>query len=109
MYVLYDIHTHAWGCCLGQGREERKSFSHEEVYEEVKNDPSTIESTIFAALNKIRDSGDLSAGNLEYFFIKDPKFARFYLESEIHKRLHNVPGRPAIYNCGYYKETFCHF
>ena len=53
MYVLYEIHTHTWGCCLGQGREERNSFSDEEVYEEVKNGPPTIESTIFAALNKI--------------------------------------------------------
>ena len=33
--------------------------------------------------------------------MKDPKFARFYLQPKIHKRLHNVPGRPVISNSGY--------
>ena len=54
-----------------------KQLSDEEVYEEVTNDPSTLESTIFNALNKIGATGDLPADNLEYFFNKDPKFARF--------------------------------
>ena len=86
-------------------KEAHKQLSDEEVYEEVTNDPSTLESTIFTALNKIRAKGDLSADNLEYFFNKDPKFARFYLLPKIHKRLHNVPGRPVISNCGYYTEN----
>ena len=84
-------------------------MSDEEVYEEVTNDPSILESTIFTALNKIRARGDLSADNLEYFFNKDPKFARFYLLPKIHKRLHNVPGRPVISNCGYYRENISSF
>ena len=86
-------------------KEAHKQLSDEEVYEEVTNDPSTLESTIFTALNKIRARRDLSADNLEYFFKKDPKFARFYLLPKIHKRLHNVPGRPVISNCGYYTEN----
>ena len=28
--------------------------------------------------------------------VKDPKFACFYLLQKIHKRLHDVPGRPVI-------------
>ena len=48
--------------------EAHKQLSDEEVYEEVTNDPSTLESTIFNALNKIRARGDLSAENLGYFF-----------------------------------------
>ena len=71
--------------------------------------PLNLESTIFAALNKIRDRGDLSPDNLEYFFNKNPKFARFYLLQKIHKRLHNVPGRPVISNCGYYRENISSF
>ena len=90
-------------------KEGHKQLSDEEVYEEVTNDPSTLESTIFTALNKIRARGDLSADNLEYFFNKDPKFARFYLLPKIHKRLHNVPGRPVISNCGYYTENISSF
>ena len=37
--------------------------------------------------------------------MKDPKCARFYLLSKIYKRLINVPGRPGIYNSGYYTEN----
>ena len=80
-----------------------------EVYEELTNDPSTLETIIFTALNKIRARWDLSADNLEYFFNKDPKFARFYLLPKIHKRLHNVPGRPVISNCAYYTENILSF
>ena len=90
-------------------KEAHKQLSDEEVYVEVTNDPSTIESTIFIALNKIRAREDLSADNLEYFFNKDLKFARFYLLLKIHKRLHNVPGRPEISNCGYYTENISSF
>ena len=90
-------------------KEAHKQLSDDEVYEEVTNDPSTLESTIFTALNKIRARGDLSADNLEYFFNKDPKFARFYLLPKIHKLLYNVPGRPVISNCGYYTENILSF
>ena len=90
-------------------KEEHKQLSDEEVYEEVTNDLSTLKNTIFNALNKIRARGDLSADNLEYFFNKDPKFARFSVLPKIHKRLHNVPGRPAISNCGYYTENISSF
>ena len=40
---------------------------------------------------------------------KDPKDARFYLLPKIHKRLHNVPGRPVISNSGYYAENISSF
>ena len=41
--------------------------------------------------------------------VKDPKFARFYLLPKIHKRLHDVPGRPVISNSGYYTENISSF
>ena len=41
--------------------------------------------------------------------VKDPKFARFYLLPKIHKRLHDVPGRPVISNCRYYTESISSF
>ena len=64
-------------------KEAHKQLSDKEVYKEVTNDLSILESTIFNALNKIRARGDLSADNLEYFFNKDPKFARFYYQKFI--------------------------
>ena len=53
----------------------------------------------------IRLRGDLSSVTLNYFVVEDPKVARFYLLPKIHKRLHNVPGRPVISNCGFYTEN----
>ena len=84
-------------------------MSDEEVYDEVTNDPFTLESTIFSALNTLRARGDLFVDNLEYFFNKDTKFARFCLLPKIHKRLHIVPGRPVISNCGDYTQNILSF
>ena len=53
--------------------------------------------------------GGLSKDTLDYFLVKDPKFARFYLLPKIHKRLYDIPGRPVISNCGYYIENISSF
>ena len=54
------------------------------------------------ALEKMRLQGDLLKDTLDYFLVKESLFARFYLLSKIHERLHDVPGRPVISNSGYY-------
>ena len=90
-------------------KEASKQLEDKDVYEEVQNDPSTLINTIMRALEKIRIRGDLSNDTLNYFLVKDPKFARFYLLPKIHKRLHNVPGRPVISNCGFYTENISSF
>ena len=41
--------------------------------------------------------------------MKDPKFSRLFLLPKIHKRLHNVPVRPALSNSGYYTEKMSSF
>ena len=53
-------------------------------------------------VEKIRKKGDMKKETIKYFEVKDPKFARFYLLPKMHKRLSNLPGRPAISNCGHY-------
>ena len=63
----------------------------------------------FSMLSIRELDGDLCADNLEYYFNKDPQFARFYLLQKVHKRLHNVSGRPVISNCGYYTENISSF
>ena len=90
-------------------KEAYKQLDDREVYEEVPNDPSVLVNTIIKALEKIRLRGDLSSDTLNYFVVEDPKFARFYLLPKIHKRLHNVPGRPVISNCGFYTENLSSF
>ena len=90
-------------------KEAEKQLGDKEIYEEVCNDPEPLISTIHNAFEKIRLRGDLSADTIKYFMVKDPKFARFYLLPKIHKRLYDVPVRPAISNCGYYTENISSF
>ena len=90
-------------------KEASKQLEDKEVYLEVPNDSSALVSTIFKSLKKIRKRGDLSQDTLNYFLVKDPKFARFYLLPKVHKRLYDVPGRPVISNCGFYTENISSF
>ena len=79
------------------------------MYEQVPDDPSVLANTSMKALEKIYLRGDLLKDTLDYFLVKDPKFARFYLLPKLHKRLHDVPGRPVISNCGYYTKNISSF
>ena len=90
-------------------KEAEKQLGDKEIYEEVCNDPEPIISTIHNAIEKIWLRGDLSADTIKYFMVKDPKFGSFYLLPKIHKRLHDIPGRPVISNCGYYTENISSF
>ena len=90
-------------------KEAEKQLGDEEVYEEVSNDAAPLLKTINGVIAKIRKRGDLKRDTLDYFIMKYPKFARFYLLPKIHKRLHNVPGRPVISNSGYYTENISSF
>ena len=90
-------------------KEACKQLEDKDIYEEVQNDSSILINTIMCALGKIRIPDDLPNDTLNYFLVKDPKFARFYLLPKIHKRLHNVPGRLVISNCGFYTENISSF
>ena len=90
-------------------KEAEKQLGVSDVYEEVPDDAEPLIRTIHITLEKIRKRGDLKKENIQYFEVKDPKFARFYLLPKIHKRLHDVPGRPGISNCGYHTENISAF
>ena len=77
-----------------------RQLDHKEVYEQFSDDSSVLANTLMKAIEKIRLRRDLPKETPDYFLVKDPKFARFYLLPKIHKRLHDVPGRPVISNCG---------
>ena len=59
-------------------QEAEKQLGDKEIYEEMSNDPLPLIDTIHKAVEKIRKRGDLSADNIKYFMVKDPKFAWFY-------------------------------
>ena len=90
-------------------KEAYRQLDDKEVYEQVPDDASVLANTLMKALEKIRLRGDLSKDTLDYLLVKDTKFARFYLLPKIHKRLHDVPERPVISNCGYYTENILIF
>ena len=90
-------------------QEAEKKLDDKEIYEEVSKDPQPLIDTIHRAVKKIRKKGDLSADNIKYFIVKDPKFSRFYLLLKVHKRLENVPEQPVISNCGFYTENISAF
>ena len=90
-------------------KEAEGQLRDKDIYEQVCNDPGPLINTIHEAIEKIRKSGDLNADTIKYFMVKDPKFAPFYLPPKIYKRLHDVPVRPVISNCGYYTENISSF
>ena len=90
-------------------KEAYRQLDDKEVYEQVPNGLSVLANTLMKALEEMRLRGDLSKDTLDYFLVKDPKFVRFYLLPKIHKRLHDVPGRPVILNFGYYTENISSF
>ena len=89
-------------------KETYEQLDDREVYE-VPNDSNVLINTTMKALEKIRLRGDLSSDNLNYFLVKDPKIARFYLLSKIHKRLHDLPSRTVISNCSFTLRIYIHF
>ena len=90
-------------------KEAEDQLGDKDIYEEVCNDLGPLISTIHEAIGKIRKRGDLNADTKKYFMVKDPKFACFYLLPELHKRFHDVLGRPVISNCGNYTENISCF
>ena len=90
-------------------KEAEKQLSDKEVYKEVSNDAAALLKIINTVIAKITKRGDLNRNNLDHFLIKDRKFSRFYLLPKIHKRSHNVSGRPVRSNSGYYTENTSSF
>ena len=90
-------------------KEAEKQLGDEQVYEEVSNDAAPLLKTINEVIAKIRKRGDLKRDNLDYFIMKDTKFARFYLLPKIHESLHNVPDRAVTSSSGYYTENISSF
>ena len=91
-------------------KEAEKQLGDKETYEELSSDPvSPLISIVKGCLSRVKNRGDIPSETLEYFFINKPKLGRFYLLPKIHKRLHNVPGRPFICNSGIFTENISAF
>ena len=89
--------------------ESEKQLFCKETYEEVSSDPSFLIKTIHNTLEKIRKRGDISGDILDYFNVENPKFGGFCLLPKIHKKMYEIPGRPATSNCGFHTENVSFF
>ena len=91
-------------------KEAEKHLGDKETYEELSSDSvSPLIDIVKGCLARVKNRGDIPSETLEYFFINKPKLGRFYLLPKIHKRLHNVPGRPVISNSGFFTENISAF
>ena len=91
-------------------KESSKQLGDEATYEEIFGDcVSPLIMTIKQTLLRIKIRGDISQETLDYFLVPNPRLGRFYMLPKIHKRLHDVPGRPVISNCGYFTENISAF
>ena len=48
---------------------------------------------------------DFKIENIQYFEVKDAKFAKFYFLPKTNKQLYDVSGRAISFNCGYYLKN----
>ena len=85
-------------------KKAEKQLGDSDVYEEVSDDPEPLITTIHRPIEKIRKRRELKKETIKYFEVKTQNFLGFIC-CLIHKRLNNLPGRPAISNCGCYTEN----
>ena len=91
-------------------KEAEKQLGDTETLLELSSDPvSPLITIVKGCLSRVKNRGDTPNETLEYFFMNKPKLERFYLLPKIHKRLHNVPGRPVISNSGFLTENISAF
>ena len=86
--------------------EAEKQLSDANVYKDVFcNEKNLLEfvGTSNQLFQNLKSKGKISDKQLKYFtyeYKKVSNLGKLYLLPKIHKRLHNVPGRPVISNCG---------
>jgi len=91
-------------------REAERQLSDSEVYEKCESDPlPALQTKISKLLKNIKGKKEIDDKTLNYLMVNNPRLGRFYLLPKIHKRLHSVPGRPVISNCGYLTERISSF
>ena len=86
--------------------EVERQLSDSKVYRDVSNTAnilSKLSETSNRMFSSLKKRGFLTEKQVKYFtyeFKKATSFGKLFLLPKIHKRLHNVPGRPVISNCG---------
>ena len=86
--------------------ETGKQLKDKKVYQEVSNNDnilSKLEEMSNKMFGSLKKRGCITEKELKYFsyeYRKAKDFSKLYFFPKIHKRLHNVPERTVISNCG---------
>ena len=86
--------------------EAEKQLSDANVYKDVSFNEKNLQELVGTSnqlFQNLKSKGKISDKQLKYFtyeYKKVSNLGKLYLLPKIHKRLHNVPGRPVISNCG---------
>ena len=86
--------------------EAEKQLSDANVYKDVFCNEKNLHELVGTSnqlFQNLKSKGKISDKQLKYFtyeYKKVSNLGKLYLLPKIHKRLHNVPGRPVISNCG---------
>ena len=81
-------------------REGYRHLQDDRFYQKIENDIThNISDKITEELLKMRSLDLISEKNFEYLNIKNPREARFYFLSKIHKK--DIPGRPICSSINY--------
>ena len=95
--------------------EAEKQLSYKKVYQEVSNSEKIlsklayISNKVFSSLKKRGYTTEKQLKYFSYEYRKATNFGKLYFLPKIHKRLHNVAGRPVIPNCGTHTEKCSEF
>ena len=91
--VIWDKQDYLKECQLQLGNKS--------VYEEVKRDLlQDVTQKICNTLLDMLRKKEIDKKLFNYLLVKNPQLGRFYLLPKIHRRMTNIPGRPAISNNG---------
>ena len=86
--------------------EAEKQLSDANVYKDVFFNEKNLQELVGTSnqlFKNLKSKGKISDKQLKYFtyeYKNVSNLGKLYLLPKIHKRLHNVPGRPVISNCG---------
>ena len=86
--------------------EAEKQISDANICKDVSFNEKNLQELVGESnqlFQNLKSKGKISDKRLKYFtyeYKKVSNLRKLYLLSKIHKRLHNVPGRPVILNCG---------